>query len=185
MQRRHGIPGRFGAMIGAATMVLAACGSSSGGLYGTTPSGTPAASTAPGAGGADAVTVVMTSRTDAIGAFLVDKDGRTLYVLTSDTPGASTCAGGCATTWPPLVPTAGATIKGDTGVGGTFATITRADGSSQVTYNDAALYYYAGDAAAGDVNGQGLGGVWFVASPEGGPNAGPNASPGATKDANY
>ena len=48
-----------------------------------------------------------------------------------------------------------------------LGTITRDDGSTQVTYNGWPLYYFQDDAAPGDTNGQGLGGVWFLVSPEG------------------
>jgi predicted lipoprotein with Yx(FWY)xxD motif len=50
-------------------------------------------------------------------------------------------------------------------VGGSFGTTARTDGATQVTYNGAPLYYFAGDGKAGDTNGQGLNGVWFVAAP--------------------
>ena len=48
---------------------------------------------------------------------------------------------------------------------GKLATIKRADGTMQVTYNDAPLYYFAADKAAGDTTGQGVGGNWFVQAP--------------------
>ena len=48
-----------------------------------------------------------------------------------------------------------------------LGTITRDDGSTQVTYNGWPLYYFHEDAAPGDTNGQGVGGVWFLVSPEG------------------
>ena len=35
----------------------------------------------------------------------------------------------------------------------------------QVAYNDIPLYYYAGDEQPGDINGQGVGGVWFIVPP--------------------
>ena len=47
-----------------------------------------------------------------------------------------------------------------------FATITRTDGSSQTTYKGWPLYYFAGDAKAGDINGDGLESVWFVGKPD-------------------
>jgi predicted lipoprotein with Yx(FWY)xxD motif len=50
-------------------------------------------------------------------------------------------------------------------VTGEIGTITRDDGSTQVTYNGAPLYYFAGDEAAGDSNGDGLNGVWHIAAP--------------------
>ena len=39
----------------------------------------------------------------------------------------------------------------------------------QVTYNGWPLYFYAGDTAPGDTNGQGQGGVWYVVDPTGNP----------------
>ena len=36
------------------------------------------------------------------------------------------------------------------------------DGTQQVTYAGLRLYYFAKDAGAGQTNGQGVGGVWFV-----------------------
>jgi predicted lipoprotein with Yx(FWY)xxD motif len=48
-----------------------------------------------------------------------------------------------------------------------LGTITRDDGSTQVTYNGWPLYYFHEDVAAGDTNGQGVEGVWFLVSPEG------------------
>ena len=41
-------------------------------------------------------------------------------------------------------------------------TITRDDGTVQGTYNGWPLYYFSGDSAPGDVNGQGLNDVWWV-----------------------
>jgi len=99
----------------------------------------------------------------SLGDYLTGPSGMTLYVLTKDTPDVSTCSGSCATTWPPLTTSAGATITGPTGASGAFATITRSDGTVQVTYNHLPLYYYSGDSGTGDTNGQGLNSVWFVA----------------------
>jgi len=50
---------------------------------------------------------------------------------------------------------------------GVFGTITGVDGATQVTRNGWPLYSYAGDSAAGDANGQGVGGVWWVLTPVG------------------
>jgi predicted lipoprotein with Yx(FWY)xxD motif len=88
----------------------------------------------------------------------------TLYTFKNDTPGASTCAGSCAATWPPFQPPAGG-LTAPSGVTGALALITRADGTQQVTYKGAPLYHYSRDAAKGDTNGQGIGGVWFAATP--------------------
>ena len=45
--------------------------------------------------------------------------------------------------------------------------IERDDGSSQLTYNDQPLYYFAEDEGPGDVNGQAAGDAWYLVSPSG------------------
>jgi predicted lipoprotein with Yx(FWY)xxD motif len=100
----------------------------------------------------------------AVGSFLTDAEGKTLYLFTPDaTPGESTCYDDCAQAWPPLAPAEGMTLPA--GVPGELATIERTDGTQQVTYNDIPLYYYAKDDDPGDTYGQGLGGRWFIVPP--------------------
>jgi predicted lipoprotein with Yx(FWY)xxD motif len=108
--------------------------------------------------------VLTVAQTDA-GSSLAGEGGLTLYTKADDTPTTSTCSGGCATTWPPFTVEAGEEVTPGEGVTGTIGTITRDDGSLQVTYNGHPLYYYQGDAQPGDATGQGLGGVWFIADP--------------------
>ena len=115
-------------------------------------------STAPSDGASIPVSLAHTDAGDALSG----AGGMTLYILTTDTSTTSSCTGGCATTWPPLTGIAGDVAAGN-GVSGTFGTITRDDGSQQVTYNGHPLYYYSGDSAPGDANGEGSGGVWFIA----------------------
>jgi predicted lipoprotein with Yx(FWY)xxD motif len=126
--------------------------------YGVAPSAaTPEASPAAGAAG----TVVKIRRNQDLGDFLVDGSGKTLYMFTNDTtPGESACYDQCATNWPPLIATEPLTLV--SGIPGELGTITRTDGTMQVTYNDMPLYYFANDAEAGDTNGQGRGDAWFV-----------------------
>ena len=94
-----------------------------------------------------------------MGKFLTGEDGKTLYTFKKDTtPGKSACTGDCATNWPPFTVSGSDTVKPGDGVTGTLATISRPDGTMQVTYNGAPLYYFAADKAAGDTNGQGVGG---------------------------
>jgi predicted lipoprotein with Yx(FWY)xxD motif len=102
-----------------------------------------------------------------MGAFLTDLDGKTLYIFKSDTPnsGESTCYDGCAGAWPPYSVTEVPGTAHDE-VTGEIATITRKDGTLQATYRGWPLYHFAGDTAAGDANGQGIGDVWFVANLE-------------------
>lgn len=109
-------------------------------------------------------TTVKVSETAELGKFLTDSEGRTLYLFTKDTEkGVSTCEGDCATNWPAF--TAEEPLTLPDGVDGTLTLIDRGDGTKQVAYNDIPLYYFAGDAAPGDTNGQGKGEVWYVVAP--------------------
>jgi predicted lipoprotein with Yx(FWY)xxD motif len=105
-------------------------------------------------------------KNDALGSFLVDDKGMTLYLFTKDTPNTSNCYDKCATAWPPLL-TTGNPVSGDGVDKSMLGTTTRKDGSTQVTYNSWPLYYYEKDKAPGDVVGQDVGSVWFVISPAG------------------
>lgn len=111
---------------------------------------------------------VMVGETDALGKFLVDGRGMTLYLFTKDTANTSTCYDQCATNWPPLLVAAGTTPVAQDDAPGKLGVTTRTDGTRQVTYDGWPLYYFAKDAKAGDTNGQGVGSVWFVVPPTGG-----------------
>jgi predicted lipoprotein with Yx(FWY)xxD motif len=115
---------------------------------------------------------VHTSDTD-LGSILVDGEGFTLYIFTNDTEGVSTCYDDCAANWP--------AVPGETPIGADldaslFATAPRDDGSEQLTVNGMPLYRFTPDAAPGDVNGQGVGGVWFVVGADGNMIEGPEAT---------
>jgi predicted lipoprotein with Yx(FWY)xxD motif len=145
---------RLASVTAVAALLLAAC-SAQPGAGSAAPS--VGESTAPSSG-AIQVTVSHTSAGDA----LAGPNGMTLYVFKNDTNGSSTCTGGCATTWPPLLGDGSQVVAG-AGVSGAFATTTRDDGSQQVTHNGQPLYYYSIDQAAGDAKGNGVGGVWSIA----------------------
>ena len=116
----------------------------------------PAASAATG----DA-TIALTS--NALGTMIVDADGKSLYAFTPDTAGTSTCYDDCAANWPPLLADDPAAISAGEGLDASKLTTTdRTDGTKQVKYGDWPLYYFAGDSAAGDTNGQGVGTKWYV-----------------------
>jgi predicted lipoprotein with Yx(FWY)xxD motif len=118
---------------------------------------------------AAANTLTIGSATAAsVGTFLTGLNGLTLYTKSGDTATSSTCTGSCATSWPPLTVTAGQQVAGASGVMGTFGTLTRADGSIQVTYVGLPLYYWVQDKKAGDVTGQGVGGFSVAAVSGGG-----------------
>jgi predicted lipoprotein with Yx(FWY)xxD motif len=116
---------------------------------------------------------VNVSESTEYGPVLVDGSGMALYVFMADTQngGSSACGDddGCAAEWPPLV-SQGAPVAGDGVDASMLSTITRDDGTMQVTYNGWPLYLFEEDTAAGDMNGQGLdefGGLWFLVSPAG------------------
>jgi predicted lipoprotein with Yx(FWY)xxD motif len=183
----------LGALAGL-VLLVAACSSSGGGSSAAASVAASAAASTGGAaasaGGAAQGSADVGVGNGAVGAFLTGKDGKTLYVFTSDSANKSTCTDQCATNWPPFTVPAGTTPNADSGVTGTLTTFARPDGTQQVAINGLPLYYFAKDTKAGDTNGQGVGGKWFVASPTGampspaGSGAAPaagSASPDATK----
>jgi predicted lipoprotein with Yx(FWY)xxD motif len=105
------------------------------------------------------------------GTVLVNGDGKPLYVFSLDTGGTSACTGDCTTEWTPLA-SQGSPAAGD-GIDATLlGTITRDDGTIQVTYNGHPLYTFADDTGAGDAAGQGKednGGTWNLISATGEP----------------
>jgi predicted lipoprotein with Yx(FWY)xxD motif len=100
---------------------------------------------------------------------LTDGSGRAVYLWVKDTGDASTCSGACAGAWPPVMATGTVTAAGGASASD-LGTITRSDGSKQVTYDGHPLYYYAGDSGSGMASGQGsdsFGAKWWLVSPSG------------------
>jgi predicted lipoprotein with Yx(FWY)xxD motif len=109
---------------------------------------------------------IMVATDAKLGQILVDENGMTLYAFTKDGPDQSNCTGSCLTNWPPLLTTG--TPKLGAGVNDALiGSAALADGTRMVTYNDLPLYHFAKDTKPGDTNGQGVGGLWYVVSPEG------------------
>jgi len=156
-----------GCSLAVLVLVAAACGSS-GASPATATTGGTRTSKAASTGAA-----VKTSSTGSLGTILVDRAGMTLYRYTPDSPGISNCTGQCAAVWPPLaVPSGTTAITGSQGVSASaLGTITRPDGTIQVTYQGKPLYTFSGDAKPGDVKGQGLDGTWFVVTTSSGPTS--------------
>ena len=143
----------------AAAFLIAACSSPSS----STSSGGAASSAAPASSAPAAGSSALKTAKIGGATVVTNAKGFTLYWFVPDTATTSKCNGSCATFWPPVKgpATAGA------GVTGTLATITRADGSAQATYNGHPLYTYVGDHAPGQATGNGLnvnGGVWHEAT---------------------
>jgi len=105
---------------------------------------------------------IYTVKTDPTkGKYLADFQGMTLYTYDKDTAGVSNCDGGCAKAWPPY--TSGATAESDLPTN--ITVITRTDGSKQFAWKGMPLYYYASDQKAGDIMGDGVGGIWHIVTP--------------------
>jgi predicted lipoprotein with Yx(FWY)xxD motif len=105
----------------------------------------------------------------SLGKFLVDSQGRTIYLFKKDTGTKSSCFGACATDWPP-VRVSGKPQAGSGLTASKLGTTARSDGKPQVTYNGHPLYLFAGDSSPGDTNGQAItafGAAWYVVSPAG------------------
>jgi len=147
-------------------LILALAGCSAG-----TPS-TEAQTTAPPAAEEssappEAADALLMTANSSLGEIVVDGEGMTVYMFDSDTQGAtsSTCSGQCAANWPAV--TTDSESPEVEGVTGEVGTITGIDGALQVTLNGWPLYYFIGDAGAGEVNGQGVNEVWWVLTPAG------------------
>lgn len=106
---------------------------------------------------------VKVAKKDGAGSYLTDAKGMALYVFKKDAPGKSACAGECVAKWPIYFREAVTSSGG--AVASEFGTITRDDGQKQTTYKGLPLYYFAGDKAPADTNGQGVREVWFLAQP--------------------
>ncbi len=104
-------------------------------------------------------------KTDShFGSVITDASGNTLYFFSPDANGSSVCTGSCLAAWPLFYV---ASPSFGTGLASSdFAVITRSDGAKQTTYKGWPLYKYSGDASAGDIFGDAVGGVWFVAKPD-------------------
>jgi predicted lipoprotein with Yx(FWY)xxD motif len=154
-------------------MLIAACGNSGSTTTGSaaptaTSAPTPTPTTAPAA-------TVMTASATVGGksvTILTDAKGMTLYYFKKDTATTSACTGGCAQFWPPLLFSgSGTPSAGSATLPGTLSVVTTANGA-QVAYQGHLLYTFQKDTAAGQTNGQGFNGLWFVATTDLAPMSG-------------
>jgi predicted lipoprotein with Yx(FWY)xxD motif len=143
--------------------VLATACSSGGGQQAP---GTPAGnSTANGS----AVGTVIATHSGPGGTYLTNGAGRAVYLWTADNLNKSACSGACAAAWPPVPAEGKVTVTGR-GKASDLGTITRPDGTTQVTYDGHPLYYFAGDSGPGQTSGQGsdgFGAKWWLVAPSG------------------
>ena len=157
------VPIKLAAPLAVALLAAAAC--SSGSSSGSTSSGS---GTSPSAGSAASSTVI-TTKTSSGGSFLTNGAGRAVYLFVADSTGKSNCDGACASAWPPVIASGQPTASGSAQASD-LATITRSDGTKQVTYDGHPLYYFVGDTGPGTDKGQGIDGFgakWWLVAPTG------------------
>jgi len=115
---------------------------------------------------------VSLASASGLGLVLADSEGHTLYAFSKDSPKASACEGACAKAWPPLLVEKGEPEPSNGASAARLGTITRADGSRQVTYAGHPLYSYSGDKQPGAATGNGstaFGGTWTPLKGSGAP----------------
>jgi predicted lipoprotein with Yx(FWY)xxD motif len=164
------VVGVGGAVVAAAT--VAACSSaasSTAAAPAASPTGSPAAASPAGGGASASGGTVITTATSSAGTVLTSGSGKAVYLWAKDTGDMSNCNGACAGAWPPVTTTGTATAAGGAKASD-IGTITRSDGTKQVTYDGHPLYYFSGDSGPGTATGQGsdaFGAQWWLVTPAG------------------
>jgi len=156
-----------------ALVLLAGCGSSSKSTSTSAPATAAAAATASTAATATPAAaggVTILTKHSKFGTILAAGPKKlTVYEFEADKGGQSACSGACAKYWPPVRTAAEAQASGQA-MAADLGTITRSDGTKQVTYKGRPLYFYAEDKDDGDAYGQGekaFGASWYVMNPTG------------------
>lgn len=161
---------RSAMLVVAGTVILAACTTAAT----PSPTASPAAAATPTAAetaagsptqAAGGETYTVNVATGTAGDYLTGEDGKSLYVKGDDSTTSTTCTGACLDAWPPFTLEAGDQVVAGAGVDqASLSSFTRPEGTTQVTYKDKPLYYFAQDTAAGDTNGVGIA-DWTLATP--------------------
>lgn len=150
----------------AATLAIAGCGGdgNSGGAYGNKGAQTDTSVAEAAPNPEEGATFVSVAAVPGLGRVLVDSRGLTLYDFHKDQGAESSCYGGCAKVWPPLL-SAGEPHASNGAQAGLVGTTERRDGTTQVTYAGHPLYTYAEDGKPGDANGNDIdsfGAEWYA-----------------------
>jgi predicted lipoprotein with Yx(FWY)xxD motif len=167
MSARARLAAGAGSAFGVALLVTACSTGSSGTAAAGSSSPAGASSSSAAAGGSDST--VITTVSSSAGTFLANSSGHAVYLWTKDSSGMSACSGACAGAWPPVTTTGTVTATGGA-KSSDLGTITRSDGTKQVTYDGHPLYFFSGDSGPGMASGQGndgFGAKWWLVSPSG------------------
>jgi predicted lipoprotein with Yx(FWY)xxD motif len=174
---RMPLPVKLGIPLGSA-LLAAACSSAAAAPASSAPAaGSPASASATG--------TVITTEAGSAGAFLTSGSGRTVYLWAKDGTNMSACSGACAAAWPPVPATGKLTATGGAKASD-LGTITRSDGTKQVTYDGHPLYYFVGDSAPDQTSGQGsdsFGAKWWLVAPSGAQITGTDTAAAAAANA--
>jgi predicted lipoprotein with Yx(FWY)xxD motif len=120
-----------------------------------------------------ATSTVLTTQAVKRGTVIASPSGLTLYGFVADDKThadaknhKSTCFGGCAVAWPPLIAKGSVVVKSGSGLKQSLVgRVKRFNGVYQVTYAGHPLYRYVTDRKPGQQNGQNLkqfGAKWYV-----------------------
>lgn len=170
----------FAALAAGSALALSACGAGMSGSSGAAQTGaghTGVAQTGAGQTGAGQTGAGIHVATTSLGRVLVDGRGMTLYVLSADGRGRSTCSDQCLQFWPAAAHAAAGKLAISTGRTATPG------GTAIATVAGHPVYTFALDHRPGDVNGEGVtefGGTWDAASPTGLPVTAAHGASGAS-----
>jgi predicted lipoprotein with Yx(FWY)xxD motif len=174
---RMPLPVKLGIPLGSA-LLAAACSSAAAAPASSAPAaGSPASASATG--------TVITTEAGSAGAFLTNGSGRTVYLWAKDGMNMSACSGACAAAWPPVPATGKLTATGGAKASD-LGTITRSDGTKQVTYDGHPLYYFVGDSGPDQTGGQdsdSFGAKWWLVAPSGAEITGTDTAAAAAANA--
>jgi predicted lipoprotein with Yx(FWY)xxD motif len=158
----------FGLLAAATALAIAGCGSDSGsgGAYGGKGSGgtTEASGEKSTPAAKSGIAVLTVASVPKVGAVLVDGDGFTVYDFHKDKGTTSSCYGGCAQVWPPVL-SEGTPQVSKGAMSSKLGTTRRKDGTMQVIYAGHPLYTYVADKKPGEANGQDIdsfGAEWYA-----------------------
>jgi predicted lipoprotein with Yx(FWY)xxD motif len=165
-----------GSLLAGAAITVAACGSSSS-TAASGPSSSPASPASRATAGASTSAVTISAKdVPGVGTVLVNGQGRTLYLLSSEKGGKITCtdANGCTKLWPDTeLPKGMTAATAGRGIQASLLGTAKGDGGDlYVTYNGWPLYTFAGDSGPGVARGQGItsfGGTWYALTTDGNP----------------
>jgi predicted lipoprotein with Yx(FWY)xxD motif len=168
MQRASYIP----VLAVVAAGAIAGCGSSDKSSSSATASASTTAqssSTAAASTPASSAPVALiTTKHDKLGTILAyGPKHLTVYLFEADKGKSSNCTGGCAAAWPPVI---GKPRSAGGAVASKLGTITRAGGTTQVTYKGHPLYLFVKDKDDEDAYGQAVkafGADWYVLAASG------------------